>query len=168
MDHPRAKSACFTGHRVLASSEAFLSVRLKLAIHSLADRGFTRYLSGMAMGFDLLAAEAVLGLREKLPVELVAVLPCPPEQYTGAWPKEDRRSLAAILEQAAQTVTVSPAYAEDCFFARNRYLVDHSAYVLSCQEREGGGTAYTVRLAEQQGLPVWNLADPGVWGCVLG
>ena len=167
MDQPRANSVCFTGHRVFASPEAFLSLRLKLAIHSLADRGYTWFLSGMAMGFDLLAAEAVLGLRDRLPVELVAVLPCPPEEYTGAWTGENRRRLEEILQQAARTVTVCPAYEEDCFLARNRYLVDHSAYVLSCQERGGGGTGYTVNMASQQGLPVWNLADPGVLSGIL-
>ena len=164
MDQTRAISACFTGHRILASEKTFLDLRVKLAVHRLADQGFVWFLSGMAMGFDLLAAEAVLGLRDRLPVRLAAILPCPPEQYTAAWADGDRRRLAAILEQADRTVTVSPAYGEDCFLVRNRYLVEHSAYVLACLEHAAGGTAYTVHLAGEQGLPVWNLADPGVLG----
>ena len=159
MDHPRARCVCFTGHRVLASDQDFLRLRLELAIADLAEQGFGWFLSGMALGFDLLAAETVLRLSRRLEIGLVAVLPCPATGYTSAWPQEQRRRLVAVCEEAGELVLVSPGYHERCMQDRNQYLVDHSAYVLACLERDSGGTAQTVHFARQQGLQVRNLAD---------
>ena len=55
-------------------------------------------------------------------------------------------------------MTVSPRYTHYCMLQRNRYLVDHSSRLVCYLIRDTGGTAYTVRYALQQGVPVENLA----------
>ena len=45
----------------------------------------------------------------------------------------------------------------EAFLARDRHLVDGSAYCIGCCTRAAGGTAYTLRYAEKKGLQVWNV-----------
>ena len=57
----------FTGHRELPGDTAPLYDALLRHITALYDGGCTDFVSGGAMGFDLLAAEAVLALRPLYP-----------------------------------------------------------------------------------------------------
>ena len=66
-------SVAFTGHRTYRGAAADA---LRRTVGELYARGFRNFLSGMAVGFDLAAAEAVLELRERAPgVRLVAAVP---------------------------------------------------------------------------------------------
>ena len=123
------------------------------------EEGFTRFLSGGALGFDTLAAETVLEISEDYPhVELVIVRPC--EDQTRGWSAKDTTRYEAILARASEVVTLAPAYHPGCMQARNRYLVEHSAVCICYLTERAGGTAYTVRYAASRGLPVVNLAPP--------
>ena len=123
------------------------------------EEGFTRFLSGGAVGFDLLAAEAVLEVAADYPnVELVIVRPC--ADQTRGWNAKDVARYEAILARANDVVTLEPAYRPGCMQARNRYLVDRSSIVLCYLTESSGGTAYTVRYARSRGVPVLNLAPP--------
>ena len=69
----RRTSVAFTGHRTYRGAAADA---LRRTVGELYARGFRNFLSGMAVGFDLAAAEAVLELRERAPgVRLVAAVP---------------------------------------------------------------------------------------------
>ena len=54
----------FTGHRTYRGETGDA---LSRTLEELCARGFRTFLSGMAVGFDLAAAEAVLALRERCP-----------------------------------------------------------------------------------------------------
>ena len=58
---------CFTGHRPekLGISEARAKVLLKSAIQQAISDGYVTFISGMARGIDLWAAEIVIEEREK-------------------------------------------------------------------------------------------------------
>ena len=78
------RSVAFTGHRTYDGTAA---ESLSAAVERLYGRGFRTFLSGMAVGFDLAAAEAVLTLRAAHPdVRLVAVVPFrgPDERFPPA------------------------------------------------------------------------------------
>ena len=63
-------TVAFTGHRTYCGEA---SAALAAAIRGLHAHGFRTFLCGMAVGFDLAAAEAVLELRDSLPgLRLVA------------------------------------------------------------------------------------------------
>ena len=57
-------TVAFTGHRTYCGEA---SAALAAAIRGLHAHGFRTFLCGMAVGFDLAAAEAVLELRDSLP-----------------------------------------------------------------------------------------------------
>lgn len=79
-------SCCFTGHRPQAfrfgyDEEYPACIKIKQAlnepIHYLAIHGVSCFLSGMAQGVDIWAAESVVLLKTTLPnIQLACILPC--------------------------------------------------------------------------------------------
>ena len=162
MEWTPEKACCFTGHRKIPVEDRLrLCCLLDDAVTSLADRGVDTFLAGGALGFDTLAAQEVLRLRQgELPwIRLVLVLPCLGQE--ARWRTEDARLYYQLLDQADEVIYTADVYSKWCMFQRNRYLVNHSRYCL-CYFLEGetrGGTAYTVSYARRQGLEVENLGD---------
>ena len=66
--HNQAISVAFTGHRFIPYDKiASLREALKTVILEHYNRGIRIFYCGMAMGFDLLAAEVVLSMKETYP-----------------------------------------------------------------------------------------------------
>ncbi len=156
----KSRTAAFTGHRPSllpcgGEGSAPQVKRLKYdmcrAIHAAIKRGYLRFLSGMAPGFDLWAAQAVLSFREIYPqIVLECVIP-----YHG---HGGGRAYQEILNQADRVVVLSPQYYEGCLLARNRYLVEQSSLLIAyCVQAYRSGTGYTLRLARQQGLEIQEI-----------
>ena len=74
----RMQTCCFTGHRQIPPEErAEITSRLERVITSLYQKGIRYYGAGGALGFDTLAAQTVIRLRESCPgMKLILVLPC--------------------------------------------------------------------------------------------
>lgn len=154
----REKACCFTGHRTIPPGERReLARRLEETVLRLYRRGVRYFGAGGALGFDTLAAQAILRLREECPgIRLILVLPCPSQ--TKGWKPEDAAEYEQIKSQADQVVYTSQEYTRGCMHKRNRYLVDHSGVCVCYLTKDSGGTAYTVRYAKAHGLEIINLA----------
>lgn len=154
----REQTCCFTGHRQLPpEARAEIVNRLERVIAALYERGIRYYGAGGALGFDALAARTVIRLRESCPdMKLILVLPCLTQ--TRGWRLEDVTEYERIKAQADKVVYTSHQYTRGCMHRRNRHLVDNSGVCVCYLTRESGGTAYTVRYAEKQGLEVINIA----------
>ena len=61
--------------------------------------------------------------------------------------------------QYDKVVCVAQRASREAYLERDRHLVDSSAYCIAYCTRNSGGTAYTVRYAHQQGVPVYNTAN---------
>lgn len=161
MQEKKEKTCCFTGHRTIPREEiGRLQFALQAQISALAEKGITIFYCGGALGFDTLAAEAVLQAKKEHPaIRLHLALPCP--EQAERWLAEDVARYEKIKRQADEVVFLSPRYAYGCMQKRNRYMVDCScvciAYLLPEQER--GGTKYTVAYCEKNHIPVINLAE---------
>ena len=93
----------------------------------------------------MLAEETVIELKEDYPhIRLILVLPCPPEQQTLKWNRDQRQRYYEILERADKVRILLPQYTSGRMLARNRHLVDNSAYLICYLREQHGGTAYTV------------------------
>jgi len=151
-------STCmFTGHRVLPG-EPWLAEALKTAVIRAASEGTGLFLSGGAMGFDLLAADTVLKLRGQFPrIALQMVLPC--RDQDRFFPQDARREYHRILSQADRVTWLADDYYSGCMQARNRAMADLSRTCICYLKSNRGGTAYTVAYARGKGLMIWNLAD---------
>ncbi|HJB26364.1 MAG TPA: DUF1273 domain-containing protein [Firmicutes bacterium] len=153
----KGRTAAFTGHRPgllpcngEESSPAVkrLKYDMSRAIHKAIEQGYLRFITGMAPGFDLWAAQAVLSFREIYPrVFLECAVP-----YRG----HGRGSLyREILEHADRITVLSEQYYDGCLLARNRYLVEQSSLLIAyCVQEHGSGTGYTLRLAQKHGLDI--------------
>ncbi len=152
-------TAAFTGYRPAkmpfteqVSDPKYLRFRSVEArvLRMLAEQGYMRFVTGLAMGFDTWAAEDVLALKEEFPhIILHCAVPFP-EQDAG-WSEADRDRRGIICAQADDVVTVSPSYVKDAYFIRNRYMVDMADTVICAYDgRRRGGTAYTVKYAVEQ------------------
>ncbi len=151
-------SVCFTGHREIPEAQrALLKEALRRTLRALAEGGTRRFLAGGALGFDTMAAQAVLDLREEFPVRLVLVLPC--KNQTRGWKDGDTALYENILSRADEVIYTSETYFSGCMHLRNRRLVDESEACIAYLTSDRGGTAYTVRYAERQGVEVVNLAE---------
>jgi len=152
------QTCCFTGHRhVPAADRAALEQRLEAEIVDLIRQGVRYFGAGGALGFDTMAALAVLRLKPEYPhIRLILVLPCK-EQDKG-WDEPNKKTYNQILRQADKVVYVSEQYARGCMHERNRHLVEHSGACVCYLTGTKGGTADTVRYARQKGLQIINLA----------
>ena len=148
-------TACvaFTGHRRYRGEA---DAALAKTVEELYRTGFRTFLSGMALGFDLAAAEAVLSLREHLPgIRLLAAVPFPGQ--ADRYPTAERLRYARLLDAADETVMVSDRYDAGCYRRRNDFLVDHAAVVVAWYDGTPSGTGYTVRRACGRGRRVIDL-----------
>lgn len=159
MDEIRGRTCCFTGHRELpAWGQKELAAKLEDTIIGLIDRGIRYYGAGGARGYDTLAAQTVLKLKERYPhIKLILILPCLTQ--TRWWSAADVKEYERIKALADKVVYTSQEYTKDCMHKRNRHLVNHSSVCVCYLTKKDGGTAYTVDYAEKQKLEVINLAQ---------
>ena len=155
----RELTCAFTGHR--PSSYRFgydeghpdcasIKILMTTQIGALIENGVRTFLSGMAAGADIWGAELVLRFKKEYPdIRLIAVIPC--ESQADKWSAEPRERYINILAECDETVYISRHYTKDCMFRRNRWLIDHSGFVLAVYNGSPkGGTAYTVNYARQK------------------
>ncbi len=160
----RKYSVAFTGHRAMnyaaGDSEQALRVRLDATLRELYARGARCFYSGMAEGFDLLAARAVLDLqRQYSGVQLVAAVPF--RGQARGFSAVVRRDYEQILQAANRVEVLAEEYSRDCFLRRDDYMVERVATVVAWFDGRAGGTAYTVSRARSLGCEVFNLYRDG-------
>lgn len=156
----RRLTCCFTGHQDLPPGEdRKIITRVRYQVRDLLEGGVLYFGVGGARGFDMLAAEYMLDLRDrdKNRIRIISVLPFP--GYMDGWAEEDRRRQEEILRRSDKIVWVSRENRRGIYLERDRKLVDGSAYCISYCRRTTGGTAYTVRYAMKQGIPVMNASS---------
>ncbi len=149
-------SVCFTGHRFLSYEErTALQAKLSETLEALYTRGFRHFYAGGAMGFDTLAAKAVLRLKQNYcDVSLCLILPC--KNQADRWSAPIKAEYEHILSMADSIDYVCEHYVTGCMQLRNKRLVEASS-VCVCFLKKGGGTAYTVNYAREQALEIINL-----------
>lgn len=152
------RTACFTGHREIpASKRRRIEKLLDEVIQFHIARGIIYYGVGGALGFDTMAAQAVIRARKMHPeVKLILVLPC--RTQADRWRSEDKKVYESIKGQADKVVYISEHYTKRCMFERNRHLVEHSSLCICYQTKGTGGTAYTTDYAKSLSRTVVNIA----------
>ena len=155
----KEKTCCFTGHRLIPNAEIpCIKEKLKETVRGLITQGVIYFGAGGALGFDTLAAQTVLDLKEEYPhIKLILVLPC--VNQTKGWKQSDIDMYEFIKSKCDKFVYTSEDYYDGCMLKRNRHLVDNSSYCVCYLKQKRGGTAYTYNYAVKQGLKVINIAE---------
>lgn len=160
-------TCCFTGPRSprlpmngneFSPEIVALKVNIRKAVIEAYSEGFRFFMSGMAEGFDIFAAETVLELKKDFEgIALVAVLP-----YSGA-PKSHssglNKRIADILEKADSVISLSENYVPGCEHLRNKYMADNSTRIIGYYNGLSGGTAHCWNYAAEKNLELVNLYE---------
>lgn len=154
----RTVSAAFTGHRFYDFSQReFIQERLTSAISEAYDHGIRNFISGFALGIDLMAAQLVQSLKCNLPgISLTAAIPF--EGQAERYNIYDKRVYRRLLELADKVIVLSDCYYPRCFLDRDEFMVENASYLIAYYDgREKGGTYYTVKKARARSIPIINV-----------
>jgi uncharacterized phage-like protein YoqJ len=134
-------------------------------IEKLIQNNVTHFLTGMAMGTDMLCAELVLSLKRKYPLILECIIPCK-DQYKH-WPKAEQERYQSILNKSDNVVYITEtAFTRGCMHRRNRFLVDHAQHILAVYNGKTGGTQKTIEYARQKNRNI-IIIDPELFVRIL-
>ena len=124
------KTAAFTGHRFIRyNDKQRLRTELERAITICYDSGIRHFLCGMALGFDMLAAETQLAMKADRPdIRLTAVIPFRGQSYR--FNPTDKERYRSILGKADNVVCLSETYFDGCYLRRNDYMLNQPYYSL--------------------------------------
>lgn len=160
------QACCFTGHRPQHFPWKYnegdlrcvmLKYRLKREIvNAIKQDGIRHFLTGMALGVDIWAAEIVLSLRKQWPITLEAVIPCKGQDIR--WHSESQERYRSILNQCDNVILLQEGYTPDCFQRRNQYMVEHSNLVIAVWNGSPSGTGNTVAYAKCRGKQVRTIS----------
>ncbi|MEG2366043.1 MAG: SLOG family protein [Alistipes sp.] len=157
MNFDRTQTVAFTGHRTYdgRANAALLEV-----LQQLYTEGFRTFMSGMAVGFDLAAAEAVEVLRAAhTDVQLLCAVPFVGQERHFS--PADQVRYRALLARADEVIYVCESYCPECYALRNNWLVDRASVVVAWYVGSAGGTRQTVQRARRAQLRIENLwIDP--------
>ena len=117
------------------------------------NEGVTHFITGMALGVDMYAAEIVLDLKSKYPhITLESAIPC--ETQAIKWSVASRERYYNIAAKCDKETMLQREYTPDCMDKRNRYMVDHADYILAVWNGCPSGTGNTVRYAHKKGKSI--------------
>jgi len=154
----RMHRCCFTGHRPekLNAPEKVVCEALEQEIRRAIADGLTVFISGMARGVDIWAAEIVLRLRDSgMPIRLICASPY--QGFEKGWSADWQKRYNAIMANADLVRFICRGYSRSCFQLRNEWMVNHSARVIACYNGEKGGTKNTIDYALRQSILVYYI-----------
>lgn len=133
------KTCTFTGHRpqhlpfgMNEDDERCTDLKetLKEQIINLIEaEDVTHFITGMALGVDLYAAEIVLDLKACYPnITLESAIPC--ETQAVKWSMAQREHYYDIAAQCDKETMLQSHYSPGCMDKRNRYMVDRSDSII--------------------------------------
>lgn len=155
----KEKTCAFTGHRPQklsfglneedARCTALKEELRKQIINLVENENVTHFISGMALGVDLMAAEIVLDLKVSYPgITLESAIPC--ETQAVKWTVSQRERYYDIASQCDKETMLQNHYSRDCLDKRNHYMVDHANFILAVWNGKPSGTGRTVTYAREK------------------
>ncbi len=166
-------TCCFTGHRPNrlpdrgkdggAELERLKAVTLGV-IGELVDKGYHTFITGMAPGFDLMAARLLVEqYAADGRIDLVCAVPYY-SQIDELKNEQDILLYERVLQTAKTVVVFFDEKTDRCYKVRNQFMVDHSSAVIAyCTSKSArSGTLQTLRMAEKAGLKIFRVGIDGV------
>lgn len=164
-DYPfdMVSTACFTGHRLTSLPKEYshpLRVRMMQSLIALrvieaARAGYRTFITGMALGADMLFADSVLDHADANPelgIRLVGVSPFAGEERRLS--PEELTRYNSVKDRCHAFITLSSGYYNGCFAARNRFMVEHSSLLIALYHHDRSGTSQTINMAKRKGLRI--------------
>ena len=139
-------SCAFTGHRTLG--EDFSLEKLNSALKNAILEGVEIFYCGMAVGFDLFAAELVLEYKKQFKnVKLISCVPCYNQEKSFS--QKDKERYKEAIKKADEVIFLSDRYYKGCMQVRNKYMAERADMLIAYCKKSTGGAAYTVKCFEK-------------------
>ena len=151
-------NACsFTGHRKISKDVIpRLEGLVMRAVEYAYGLGCRSFYCGGALGFDTMAAKAVILFRmHHSDVRLIIVAPC--KDQSASWSECERDMYDYVMASADEVEIVCDEYTPDCMRKRNERLAQLCDIMIAYVGKERSGSGQTVRIAERLGKTVYNL-----------
>ena len=169
---PKERTCCFSGHRPekLPSDRARREYLRKLTSDTAAliyYKGVDTFMTGMARGFDLLAAEAVAfdpDIGDS--IRLVCAVPYAEHRREMKTPQENDL-YQRLIRRADIIVCLGDSYFKDCYRLRNSFMVNNSSYLIAYlkdEESMRSGTGMTCNLAKRAGNTIYMINEKDLRG----
>lgn len=151
---------CFTGHRPekLKYSEEEIKPLLADAIDRAIADGYTTFITGMAPGTDIWAAELVLE-KKKQNGELCLICAVPHPGFGRRKSAREAERYSSIIRHADSILTICSRYSSACYRRRNKFMVDMPSLVIAVWSGAPSGTKNTVHYAAARGARTVNVLD---------
>lgn len=157
------KTCAFTGHRLQKLPFSFhennnyqqkIERILSEQIISLIEQdGVAHFITGMAIGIDMYAAEIVLDLKSQYPyITLECAIPCETQPLQWSEPLRDR--YFKIISMCDKETLIQHRYSADCMQKRNQYMVNQANVILAVWNGRPSGTRNTIKYAQSQSKPI--------------
>ncbi len=131
---------------------------MEKAIDTAIGNGFTTFITGMAQGIDIWAAEIVLQKRNhNAALHLICAVPHPGFEKRKTKYEEERYK--KIIDNADYTQMICDHYFRACYQRRNEFMVDHSNLVIAVWNGTPSGTKNTIDYANRKGVKVVNVFE---------
>lgn len=123
----------------------------------LMDYDSVHMITGMALGFDQLAAIAGIRLKKKdLPITIEAAIPCLNQE--NKWPQKSQDNYNKILMNVdIKTFVSEDTYTIYCMEVRNRYMVDNGDICIAYHDGTKGGTGNCIKYSIKKEKEIINL-----------
>ena len=159
----RLGTCCFTGHRPQSLPWGFnendirckkMKKILKREIIKTINMGYTTFITGMALGFDIVCAEIVLELKKRYPlIRLIGAIPC--KTQDKLWQYKDRQRYKNVLAKLDEVRCIYDDYVGSiCIIERNQYMINNSSMIIALYNGTSGGTKMTLEYAEKKNLKI--------------
>lgn len=160
MSDKRQHRCCFKGHRPnkIDYSENEIKPLLETAIDNAISDGYVTFITGMAEGVDIWAAEIVLEKKKhNTALHLICAIPHP--GFENKRSEYEKERYMHIIQDADYTTTVSAHCFRACYQRRNEFMVDHSSLVIAVWNGAPSGTQNTIDYAKKRGIKAINIIE---------
>ena len=154
----RLHRCCFTGHRPdkMEFGEKEIKLLLEKAIDDAIVGGYVTFITGMAMGTDIWAAEVVLE-RKKNNADLHLICALPHPEFECKRSEREKMRFNKIIENADLVKEINRRYFSGCYQVRNEWMVNRCNLVIAVFDEQAGGTKNTIDYAKRVGVKVINV-----------
>lgn len=141
-------TAAFSGYRSIKLPEqgskrvqAELQARLRHAILAALNRGYTTYLNGCMAGWDVLAVETVLELRNEHPeLRCISIAPFRRSFLAGPnWTQEWKSRALTVYRRSDHAFALEEEYRRGIYYARDCFLIEHAALLIVLSKKTARG-----------------------------
>lgn len=159
-DNKKLHRCCFTGHRPkkINLSEKEVKILLEKAIDNAIANGYVTFITGMASGSDIWAAEIVLE-RKKSNSNLHLICAVPYYGFEKSRTITEQERYKRIINDADLVKEICDKYFKGCYQVRNEWMVNRSSLVIAVFNGQKSGTKNTVDYAKQKGIKIINVLN---------